>query len=598
MTDLLSALQLLVGVLFVMVGVAAAAHWRRNRGPASGWLTLVIGGIAMVAVLGRVQDLQPGLREAAGDGSIAAFLLSGYAMLRFRGTFIPLTAPAPAVAGAGLTLLGAVAVAARLGSTTTPNTFQSAVTILLVLAWTGCLVDPLIRFTWASVHVPAVQRARLRSLATAFAAIALILLAAVLVPALAYNTAFQVAVQVVALLTTPLLYFSFAPPSWLRAIWRRPEEEALRAGLGQLLLFSPTRKVLAERAIESARRLVGGDGALIADGEGEPLAFEGISPERARDLIRHLNPNQPPSIVPFSDHEGAARSAVVVPLTLASGTGALIVTSGPFTPYFGSDELDRLRTFAASVSAGLDRTVLTERLTALERTKTEFLNLASHELRGPLTLLRGYLSMLSDGELGELNPEVRQAVPVMVQKADQMNALVDQMIEAARLEEGRLELHPADTDLRELARLGVEMVRPLANRSHNLVFEPPPEAVRAIVDQERIATILGNLLSNAIKYSPAGGRISCSVLRKGAYAIISVTDEGLGIPPEQLDKLFTRFGRLVTHETEHIGGTGLGLYLSRELARLHGGDVTVESEPGRGSTFSLSLPAENGSIVV
>ncbi len=598
MTNLLSALQLLVGALFVMVGVAAAAHWRRNRGPAAGWLTLVIGGIAMVAVLSRLSDLQPGLREAAIDASIGAFLLSGYAMLRFRHTFIPLSRPARAAAAAGLTALGALAVAARIGSPTAPNAFQSVIAILLVLAWTGCLIDPLMRFTWASFRVPGVQRERLRSLATAFAALALILLAAVLVPALVYNSVFQIVVQVVALFTTPLLYFSFAPPNWLRAIWRRPEEEALRAGLSQLLLFSPTRKVLAERAIESARRLVGGDGAMIADGEGEPLAFQGISPERARDLIRHLDPNQPPSIVPFSDHEGAVRSAVVVPLTLSSGTGALIVTSGPFTPYFGSDELDRLHTFAASVSAGLDRTVLTERLTALERTKSEFLNLASHELRGPLTLLRGYLSMLSDGELGELNPEVMQALPVMVQKADQMNGLVEQMIEAARLEEGRLELHPADTDLRELAHLAVEMVRPLANRSHNLVFEQPPEAIRAVVDRERIATILGNLLSNAIKYSPAGGRISCSVLRKGAYAIISVTDEGLGIPPEQVDKLFTRFGRLVTRETEHIGGTGLGLYLSRELARLHGGDVTVESEPGRGSTFSLSLPAENGSIVV
>ncbi len=598
MSNLLSPLQLAVGVLFLIVGLAAAAHWLRERGAAAGWLAAVIGGIAMVAVLGRVADLQPGMREAAADVSVAAFLFSGYAMLRFRGTFIPLSRGASTVAAIALAVLGVLTVAVRLDATSSPNTFQSAVSFLLVLAWTGCLIDPLIRFTWASFRVPAVQRGRLRSLATAFAAIALILLAAVFVPALASSLEFQVAVQLVALLTTPLLYFSFAPPAWLRAIWRHPEEEALRAGLSQLLLFSPTRRLLAERAIESARRLVGGDGALIADGEGQPLAYEGISPERARDLVHHLDPNQPPSIVPFRDHEGAARSAVVVPLTLSSGTGALIVTSGPFTPYFGSDELTRLRTFATSVSAGLDRTVLTERLTALERTKSEFLNLASHELRGPITLLRGYLSMISSGEFGELNPEVTRALPVMQQKADQMNSMVDQMIEAARLEEGRLELHPADTDLRELAQRAVDMIQPFADQSHQLVLEQPPEAIRALVDQERIGTILGNLLSNAIKYSPSGGRVICSVLSKGAYGIISVTDEGLGIPPEQLDRLFTRFGRLVTRETEHIGGTGLGLYLSRELARLHGGDVTVESQPGRGSTFSLSLPLDKGGATV
>jgi signal transduction histidine kinase len=593
-SSLLSALQLANGVLFVLVGLAAAVRWLRDRRPAAGWLALVIGGIALTAGLGQVAADVPGLREYASDVAVVAFVASGYGMLRFRGTFIPLDRRAHLGVCAGLVALTIAYFATRVGASTTLSPVQSAVVVALVVAWAACLVDPLIRFSLASMGVPAVQRGRLLSLATAFAAIALILLVTVLVPALGHNVEFELLTQTIALLTVPLLYFSFAPPSWLRAAWRAREEEALRAGMRQLLLFSPTRKVLAERAIEGAVRLVGGDGALIADGEGVPLAARGISSERARELLEHLDPEQPPSILPVRGHRGDAGSAIVVPLTLSSGTGALIVTSGPFTPYFGADEVDRLRGFATSISAGLDRTVLTERLAALERTKSEFLNLASHELRGPITLLRGYLSMIASGALGDLTDQVRQALPVMELKADEMNSLVEQMIEAARLEEGRLELHPVDTDLRELAQRAVDMIRPLADGGHELVVDQPSEAIHAVVDPERIGTILGNLLSNAIKYSPRGGKVSCRVRRKGGYGVISVTDEGVGIPAEQMDKLFTRFGRLVTRDTEHIGGTGLGLYLSRELARMHGGDVTVESEPGQGSTFSLSLPLGQG----
>jgi signal transduction histidine kinase len=268
----------------------------------------------------------------------------------------------------------------------------------------------------------------------------------------------------------------------------------------------------------------------------------------------------------------------------------LAVVSGPFTPFFGTEEVGRLTGYATNVTAGLDRAILTERIAALERTKSEFLNLASHELRGPITVIRGYLSMLERGSLGEVPEGARRALPVLSAKADEMNALVEQMIEAARLEEGRLELHPVDTDLRALAQKAVEMIQPLANTTHAISVDTPSEEVRATVDPERVGTILGNLLSNAIKYSPSGGKVRCTVVRQGEMGIVEVSDEGVGIAPEEMDTLFTRFGRITNRETRHIGGTGLGLYLSRQLARMHGGDVTVTSIPGKGSTFSFAVP--------
>ena len=234
--------------------------------------------------------------------------------------------------------------------------------------------------------------------------------------------------------------------------------------------------------------------------------------------------------------------------------------------------------------------MLTERIAALERTKTEFLNLASHELRGPITVLRGYLSMLERGSLGEIPVAARMALPVLAAKADEMSALVEQMIEAARLEEGKLELSTRRVDLREVARLAVEMAQPFTDSSHAVVFESPDIEVPVMIDVERIKTVVGNLLSNAIKYSPAGGDVTCRVSVGEHIGRVAVTDHGVGIPADRFDRLFTRFGRIITPETSHIPGTGLGLYLSRELARLHGGDITATSVHGQGSTFTLAVP--------
>ena len=397
------------------------------------------------------------------------------------------------------------------------------------------------------------------------------------------------ATQLIALLAAPLLYVSFSPPLWLRFTWRNPEEVAYRESIKDLLLFSPTRQRLAERALEWAVRFVGADSAFIADSDGSVLAARGIDEVQAERLRAQLGAPARETMLRLPGGEDA-QSALVVPLPLNSGTGVLVVLSGPFTPFFGTDEIGRLTAYATNLTIGLDRTTLTERIAALERTKTEFLNLASHELRGPITVIRGYLSMLERGSLGEIPESAQRALPVLTAKADEMNALVEQMIEAARLEEGRLELSTRRADLREVARIAVEMARPISDSEHALVLESSEAEVPVLVDVDRIATVIGNLLSNAIKYSPGGGQVTCRVAREKYVGTITVSDKGVGIPPDRFDRLFTRFGRIVTPETSHIPGTGLGLYLSRELARLHGGDITATSVLGKGSSFVLAVP--------
>jgi signal transduction histidine kinase len=231
-----------------------------------------------------------------------------------------------------------------------------------------------------------------------------------------------------------------------------------------------------------------------------------------------------------------------------------------------------------------------ERMEGLEKVKSHILNLVSHELRSPLTVAVGYVSMLEEEALGPLTPESRSVLPIVMAKLNAMETLVGQMLEVSRLEESTLVLKRECLDLRDVCRETVDTIRPLLGGEHRVKVEAPAGEVMVFADRDRLGTILVNLLSNAIKYSPGGGEVSCVVGDDASHPSVAISDEGLGIADEDLPRLFTRFGRILTPENRGISGTGLGLYLSRELARQHGGDIAVRSPRGSGSTFTLSLP--------
>jgi signal transduction histidine kinase len=230
------------------------------------------------------------------------------------------------------------------------------------------------------------------------------------------------------------------------------------------------------------------------------------------------------------------------------------------------------------------------RLASLEKAKSDFLSLASHELRSPLSVLGGYLSLLADGSLGELPPQLERAVPIMLAKVNQMNVLLTRMLETARLEDSRLQLRLERLDVVAVVRRAVAALEPMALPGQRIVLDAPARPLYALVDRLRAETIVQNLLDNALKYSPRGTDVLSTVSRHKGLARVCVRDQGIGIAPADLPRLFTRFGRIVHDEHRHIAGTGLGLYLARELARMHGGDITVASAVGQGSEFILTLP--------
>ena len=231
-----------------------------------------------------------------------------------------------------------------------------------------------------------------------------------------------------------------------------------------------------------------------------------------------------------------------------------------------------------------------DRMAELEKIKSDFLKVASHELRGPLAILKGYVSMLSDGSLALDSPAAVKVFTVISAKLREVSDLVEQMLETARLEDSRLQLRLERQELTGVLNEAAERVRPLAAGNHRLQLAFDVESVPVLADRDRLLTIVTNLMDNAVKYSPDGGQVEVRLSTRAGTAQITVRDHGLGIAPTDLAKLFTRFGRIVTPGNSHIPGTGLGLYFARELARMHGGDITVESEEGAGSTFTVYLP--------
>jgi len=257
------------------------------------------------------------------------------------------------------------------------------------------------------------------------------------------------------------------------------------------------------------------------------------------------------------------------------------------------DEDRRVAEALASHSAmALGNAIAYQRLGDLERFKSDFLNLAAHELRGPIAVARGYLEMLEDDPDRWDRTQRQSMLRVTTRKLDQMRLLVDRMLETARVDEHPPVLERQSVDLRDLVHAAIAEVAYAVRPEHQLVLDLGLEPVWVQVDPDRIRRVIANLVENACKYSPDGGLIRVALSAGGTppWPEIEVEDQGVGIDEADFSRLFTRFGRIVNKRNSHISGTGLGLYLARQLTRMHGGDISVESEPAQGSRFTVRLP--------
>jgi PAS domain S-box-containing protein len=226
-------------------------------------------------------------------------------------------------------------------------------------------------------------------------------------------------------------------------------------------------------------------------------------------------------------------------------------------------------------------------LEKIDRTKTEFLSIVSHEFRTALTGIQGFSELIRDGGLEP--DEVRSYGGYIFNDADRVNRLIGDMLDLDRMESGRMTMRTADVDINDVL---AEVVSRAAPSATSVEFKSDIDPRLPIVtgDRDRLIQVVSNLVNNAVKYSPEGGVVTIVSRAEGGYALMSVSDTGLGIPPDEIGHVFERFRRVRSGAAQSIPGTGLGLAIVKQIVEMHGGKIWVESAVGHGSSFHFTVP--------
>jgi signal transduction histidine kinase len=285
--------------------------------------------------------------------------------------------------------------------------------------------------------------------------------------------------------------------------------------------------------------------------------------------------------------------------------------------------MDALKVVAGNLGAAIERKRALDSLRAASRAKDDFLANMSHELRTPLNHVIGFTQLVVDKHYGDLNETQEEFLNDALQGSRHLLSLINDILDLAKLEAGKMELEPTDIDLKTLLANSLNMVREKALK-HAIKLDVSFDGIpsRFTADERKLKQILFNLLSNAVKFTPDGGsvcldaRMGGCVVRPGrepgdasmgevvengteksensskGYVEVSVSDTGIGINPEDLSRIFNRFDQVDTSPSRKYQGTGLGLSLAKCLVEIHGGSIWAESEgEGKGSTFRFTIPA-------
>jgi len=597
--ELVPYLQDAVAIAFVGLGVVTGVTWLRRRDPALGFLALAIVLLSAVSGLGRLQAHLPFTIPLVGDVNLLGFMASAYALLLYRNSLIPLPRRWHAVAIVALTAASVFLIAAQALSATRTELF--AVAVVLIVIWSACVGEPIVRFWLVARDLPAVQAWRLRSLSLGFGGLVAILLLAIATGSLATQPLVQIVVELLVLAIVPLLYASFSPPSWLRRQWRAGEEEGLR-GFMEDLLVSEDREALANRAVEWAMRLVGGASAILFDASGKPTASRGLDSTQVAAIgTEAAGLGEGVNRIRLA---GVDSNALSVPVKGLTASANLVVLAGPFTPAFGGEETTRMQQLMSAFVTAIDRRHLIDELeesnAALieaNKHKSVFLANMSHELRTPLNSIIGFSELLTDARDGQFDEATRKRfVGQIMTSGKHLLGLINDILDLSKVEAGQMELRLIVMSVAESIDQVIKTVEPLAAKKNITLQSSAVGAGDVLADAGKVKQMLLNLVSNAIKFTSEGGTVTISALRLKDMLEISVADTGIGIADADQKSIFQEFHQVDQGPGRKHEGTGLGLALTRRFALLHGGDVRVTSRVNKGSVFTLSLPIRGGAI--
>src|SRR6266516_523250 len=533
--------------LFLPVLVGVLVGYRAGRDPVQRDVLLVFVAMTVFFVRNLIRQLGGTLPALVDDLATTLLLAQPGLTLRLAGRLRPL--PRWLWPSALAAYLAAVAVTFAVG---TPPPLPA------VLVRVGCLtatgVAAAVVLAGEARRRSGSPRARLRIAAVAtatFAAAITISALPVVVPDI--RAVAQAAGRAVGLVAALGYAAAFVPPAWLRRFWSATAVYTA----SQRLLLAPATDPPAEawhRYARTVRDVCGADAAVVLR---LPHAGRGalLLVNRYRVLFIHDD--------------------VRLVAELAGQCGIEAERAGMLA------ERERL---TAELAASVDA------LTAANQAKSDFLASMSHELRTPLNAIIGFSDLMKNEQpAGDRRSVPADWVDHILASERHLLDLINDILDLAKVEAGRLELKPEPLDLPTLAAETTAALRPLAV-AHGLQLAADLPAVRVQADRTRLRQILNNLLSNAIKFTPPGGRVTVTATAAGSDLLITVADTGIGIAAEDLSRVFDQFQQVGDPVAQRVG-TGLGLALTRRLVEAHGGSVGVESELGRGSRFTVRLPA-------
>jgi signal transduction histidine kinase/DNA-binding response OmpR family regulator len=391
--------------------------------------------------------------------------------------------------------------------------------------------------------------------------------------------------------------------------------------LSRVFMSSVDLQEIPRHVARLARRETGADQAsvmlLTGDGHLAIWAAEGLADEvvqqtrqRADEGIAGYAIAQREPVVLHGSLEGDSRftshnsqpvgSAICLPLLHKDRVlGVLNVSrSGAEAPFTRGD-VDLLSILGSQAAVAIenarlfaDRERAYARLSELDHLKSEFINIASHELRAPLAVLLAYATLLEAQATGQMRDHLNQ----VVESAMRLKSVIDEMVSLQRIDTGQAQVTLAPVDLAPvLRRVAGEHAALAASKQLALSLSLPDDLPLVSADEQVVGLIVGNLVSNAVKFTPEGGAVTVEACQEGGRVLVTVRDTGVGIAAENLERIFERFYQVEESLSREHGGIGLGLAIARAMAELVDGSIHVESELGKGSAFHLSLvPAGSG----
>lgn len=563
LNDLYQVLQLVQTAVLVGLSIVAIGHWRRRKATGAGWIAATFGTLGAVGLVAPFLDDGPDsqLATLVTKAAILVLVLFPYFLFRFLDSLLP----AKAWTRLGVKVLLAAIVVAALSLQEVPGrndpstaSFQ-AFLLGLAVYWTTLSIGVAMKLWVSGRGQPTVSRRRMRTLSLGSIAMTIAILVSAAIRQASNPEIFRNLNQVVVMFAAGLFLLGFAPPRSVVAAWRRKDDLALRQAEIDLVK-AVTPKEVAEGLLPNLSKIVGAKGAALIDTEGRSLGSYG----------EPLNLHETDGIV-----------------EVALERGRLLVKISPLAPFFGLEERKTMEALGVLTDLALARARLFEREKQNVEAMRDFVAIASHDLRTPITVIGG-LSHTLNHQWERLEDEMKQDLISRINRqTGQLSRMVEDLLTVSKIEAGVMEVIAEDVNI---ASVVAEVLQDLEIEPGSVEVRVDPD-LTALTDRDHLSRMVRNFLSNALNYGAPPTVIEAT--GAGGRVEIEVRDSGMGVPEEFESQLFEKFARADKKMSRATQGTGLGLSIVKGLAEASRGHVYYRRNEPRGAIFGVRLPSSD-----